>query len=342
MRFDRSLIVAKKDLAEFRKNKYIMMSIVFMPLLISVMMPIIYVVPINSIGQERASDLQLTFDITMNYTDASMDNTTLFDAHLERINITNCVLQRCEVVNSTVTSSFLESSLVANSSLRDSLVERCILDNLTSDRDNVIRGSRYIGGDSRLEALKDMMLNILLILLIIIPVAIPTVTASYSFVGEKVNRSLEPLLATPATDLELLVGKSGSIFAVSMGATWLSFAVATVMVDVLIEPALGYSPLPNAYWVVGVVLLAPAMCLMSIFANVLISSRVNDVRVSQQIGGVVILPVIVFFLISLVGFLSTGILPMLAFSAIIVAADLGILWISLKVFRREEILVRWK
>jgi ABC-2 type transport system permease protein len=36
---------------------------------------------------------------------------------------------------------------------------------------------------------------------------IPTTIASYSLVGEKVEKSLEPLLATPTTDSEILLGK---------------------------------------------------------------------------------------------------------------------------------------
>jgi ABC-type Na+ efflux pump permease subunit len=199
-----------------------------------------------------------------------------------------------------------------------------------------------MGGNEELNKLQALMFNVLLILLIMTPVTIPTVTASYSFVGEKVNRSLEPLLATPTTDLELLAGKSGSIFAVSMGATWLSFIVAVVLVDILTEPFLGYYPLPNEYWIVGILLLAPGMCLMSILVNVIISSRVNDVRVSQQIGGVLILPVLLFFFFSLAGVLSTALLPMLVFSIIILLADCLIVLLSLRIFNREEILVNWK
>ena len=38
--------------------------------------------------------------------------------------------------------------------------------------------------------------------------SLPTVIASYSIVGEKQEQSLEPLLATPTTDSEILLGKS--------------------------------------------------------------------------------------------------------------------------------------
>ena len=40
----------------------------------------------------------------------------------------------------------------------------------------------------------------------------PVGIASYSLVGEKVQKSLEPLLATPTTDEEILVGKSIAAF----------------------------------------------------------------------------------------------------------------------------------
>jgi hypothetical protein len=64
--------------------------------------------------------------------------------------------------------------------------------------------------------------------------------------------------------------------------------------------------------------------------------------VSQQIGGVLILPVLLFFFFTLAGILSTAILPMLVFSLAIVAADGAVVWLSVRVFNREEILVRWK
>jgi ABC-2 type transport system permease protein len=38
--------------------------------------------------------------------------------------------------------------------------------------------------------------------------SLPTAIASYSIVGEKQGQSLEPLLATPTTDSEILLGKS--------------------------------------------------------------------------------------------------------------------------------------
>ena len=116
------------------------------------------------------------------------------------------------------------------------------MDNLTAESRNTLIGSSFIGEDEELETLKEFLFSMLFLLLVLIPVMVPTVTASYSFVGEKINRSLEPLLATPASDLELLMGKSGSIFAITMAATLASFVLCVISVNLLTEPYLAVAP----------------------------------------------------------------------------------------------------
>ena len=342
MRLDRVMIIARKDFSEFRKNRYIMGTVLFMPLMVAVILPMIYVVPINELGSQRGDAIALEFDIVQEYSNVTITDATIFGAHLRDVVLVNSVLQGCIVERSVIEGCTLNGSDIMRSSLRNSLVSNSNVYYPEENIHTMLVDSQLIGQDDEFKRLEDIMFNVLLILLIMIPVTIPTVTASYSFVGEKVNRSLEPLLATPITDLELLVGKSVSIFAISMAATWIAFMVAILMVDVMTFPVLGYYPLPTTYWIVGIVLLAPGMCLMSILTNVLISSKVNDVRVSQQIGGVVVLPVLIFFFSSFAGFLSMGILPLVLFTIAIFLGDAAILVLSLRVFRREEILVSWK
>lgn len=342
MRFDRVLTVARKDLDEFGKNKYVLGTILLFPLIVSIVLPVIYVVPINQLGAQRGDPLDLGFNITYELGGVTLANTTFYGARIDGSNITDCVLNGCIVTNSLVARSIVTWSEVSNSSVINSLLTSSNMFYPRLNAGNTLIDSQIIGEDSELKQLQDVMFNVLLLLLIMIPVTIPTVTASYSFVGEKVNRSLEPLLATPITDAELLLGKAGSIFVLSMAATFAAFAVATVTVDVLTEPALGYYPLPTTYWIAGIGLLAPGMCLLSILTNVLVSSKVNDVRVSQQVGSIVVLPLLVFFITSLSGLMSADLRSLAVFSAIIFAADLIVLWLSLRIFRREEILVRWK
>jgi len=342
LRWDRAWIVARKDIAEFWRNRYIMMTIVLMPMIISVVLPIVYVVPINQLARQSTGELDLEFNITAEYSNMTVMNAVIYDAFFDNVTIKNCIMDGCIVRNSAAENSSFTESRIEFSRVEDSMLSRCYLLDLTLDLGNTVRESQYSGENQELINLKTVLFNVLLILLVMIPVMIPTVMASYSFVGEKVNRSLEPLLATPATDLELLAGKSGSIFVVSMASTWAAFGIATVVVNLLSAPVLGYNPLPNTYWVLGILLLAPGMCMMSILTNVIISSKVNDVRVSQQIGGVLVLPILLFFFLTLAGALSSELLPMLLFSLSVLAADMVILWVSLRIFNREEILVSWK
>jgi hypothetical protein len=127
-----------------------------------------------------------------------------------------------------------------------------------------------------------------------------------------------------------------------MAATWLSLIPFVILVDVIAGPVIGHYPLPNPIWIVGAFILAPLFCLLSISANVLVSSRVNDVRASQQIGSLIVLPLVAFVIITIAGFITLDLFYMSAFALLIALVDAAVVYLSLKVFRREEILIRWK
>ncbi|MGH3295882.1 MAG: ABC transporter permease subunit, partial [Trebonia sp.] len=63
-------------------------------------------------------------------------------------------------------------------------------------------------------------LNAFLFFFMIYTGALPATIASYSLVGEKIERSLEPLLATPVTDGEVLAGKGLAAFLPPIAAVW--------------------------------------------------------------------------------------------------------------------------
>jgi ABC-2 type transport system permease protein len=90
-----------------------------------------------------------------------------------------------------------------------------------------------IGGQSELVGTLQLLINLLMLMFMVLPAFLPTIIASYTLVGEKVNKSLEPLLATPTTDLKLLGGKTLSIFLPTMLASWLSFVPFVVLVDLI-------------------------------------------------------------------------------------------------------------
>jgi len=125
-------------------------------------------------------------------------------------------------------------------------------------------------------------------------------------------------------------------------AAWISFIPFVILVDVITQPALGYFILPNMMWIIAIFVMSPLIAILSILANVIVSSRVSDVRSAQQIGSLVVLPVILFFVVILTQSSATSVMLMGLFSVLLVGVDVLILYLALKVFRREEILIRWK
>jgi hypothetical protein len=60
-------------------------------------------------------------------------------------------------------------------------------------------------------------------------------------------------------------------------------------------------------WILAIFVMAPLIAMLSILANVIVSSRVSDVRSAQQIGSLVVLPIILFFILILTQSSSTSV-----------------------------------
>ena len=173
-------------------------------------------------------------------------------------------------------------------------------------------------------------------------VTLPTAIASYSLVGEKVQRSIEPLLATPTTEGEILLGKSIAAFLPPIAAIYMGAVIFMALIDSLTYSTLGYFYFPN--WNMGVImlLLAPLSSRLSIEFDILISSRVNDVRAAQQLGGIIALPFAGIYVLAEASILSLDTSNLLIISASLVTIDVILFYISRAVFRREKILTKWK
>ncbi|MEM4188440.1 MAG: ABC transporter permease subunit [Candidatus Hadarchaeum sp.] len=186
------------------------------------------------------------------------------------------------------------------------------------------------------------LISMLSLFFMFIPAFVPSVIASYTFVGEKINRQLEPLLATPTTDSELLLGKALGAFLPAVGVTFASFAGMVALVDFLTFPIFGYPLLPNLLSLVVLFIYCPLIAILSVSVSVFISSKVNDVRAATQLSGVTTIPVLGFYFLFLGGFLRLNWVELAVFAALLIFADLGLYYLSKMTFRREEILTKWK
>jgi ABC-2 type transport system permease protein len=213
-------------------------------------------------------------------------------------------------------------------------------DSLNSNGDFGISEARCVGiSDS--ECVQVYMLDIFTLLFMILPISIPVTIAAYSIVGEKANHSLEPLLATPITTAELLFGKALAAAVPAVVATWLSFVLYLIGVWIMTSPAV-FERVLDPLWIVAVFVVGPLLTVLSVCTAIIISSRVADPRVAEQLSAVVILPIILLLVGQSMGLIILD-RQIVVLGAIIVAiADAILLFIAVKAFQRETILTKWK
>jgi ABC-2 type transport system permease protein len=180
-----------------------------------------------------------------------------------------------------------------------------------------------------------------LVFFLLMPAYIPLSIATFSIIGEKQARSLEPVLAAPIRTSELLAGKAVAALVPGVLAGWMTYAIFVVLASLLYGPAL-FGVVTDPSWLAGVFLLGPAVGLSSVVAGVIVSARVNDPRVAQQIGGVVIVPVIALVLLQATGTLLVGPVGYTLLAIIVLALSIVGLRIGVRLFDREAILTRWR
>jgi len=179
------------------------------------------------------------------------------------------------------------------------------------------------------------------ILFMLLPIVVPAVIASYSIVGEKTGRTLEPLLATPIDVGELLVGKILTAFLPALAITWVGAAIFYLgMVAVSLSPRV-VEYIFTAPWVLACLLCAPLMSLIAIGLTVAVSSRVRDPRTAQQIATVLIFPIMAVLLGRLTGALTLNFLFVLSATFVLGTIALVVILIAIRLFKRGIILTRW-
>lgn len=171
--------------------------------------------------------------------------------------------------------------------------------------------------------------------------SLPTSIASYGIVGEKVSKSLEPLLSTPTTDGEILLGKTLAALVPTLLAMWVGGLLFQVFMDLATVGPFGYLYYPNWQMAVELFVAMPLVAVLAIEAAVVISSRVTDVRSAQQYAGLIFVPMIFVYVAAEV-VLTLNTLNLLYISAVFGVCTLILFWITVKAFRRDEILTRWR
>ena len=206
----------------------------------------------------------------------------------------------------------------------------------------------FIAAQCQLQQLSDaecfqgFMINQFMLFFLLMPLAIPVTIASYSIVGEKTTRSLEPLLATPTSTSEIILGKALAASIPAIVATWGSFIIYLIAARFFVVSDRVYAAILNPMWLVAMILVAPLMTVLSVNVAIIISSRVSDPRAAEQLGMLVMLPLIALFFGQIFGVVALNTTTMFIVAICVLALDVVLVGAGIKLFQREAILTRWK
>jgi len=178
-------------------------------------------------------------------------------------------------------------------------------------------------------------------LYLIMPVFVPILISSQSVAGEKERRTIEPLLASPVTAAEILAGKSLAAVVPAVVVSLIAFVFLCALVDTVAWPSTHLLVLPNGMWLFGVLIIAPLFAFFGNGVAVLISARVGEARMAQQLAGLVTLPLVGLVGGQLAGFLKAGTRYYAWEGLVVLVLDMALIAASVRFFDRERLISRW-
>ena len=122
-----------------------------------------------------------------------------------------------------------------------------------------------------------------LFLPLLIPAFVPAILAAYAVVGEREQGTLEPVLTTPVSRLEFLLGKAAAIFLPAIGISYLMFGIFVAITQFAATPAVATAVL-HAPQLPAAFVFIPLLAAWAIWVGLAISARATDTRVAQQLS----------------------------------------------------------
>lgn len=175
---------------------------------------------------------------------------------------------------------------------------------------------------------------------LILPVLVSSVLAADSFAGEKERKTLEALIYSPATDSEIYVGKMlvAWVPAVIIGS--IGAIIYSITANIVGWSIMQQIFMPNLMWIVMVVLVAPAAAGLGLAAMVLVSSRVRTFQEASQLGGLVVIPIVLLMLGQFAGAMYFSVQAVIVIGLILWILDIALLWYGARTFNRSELIAQ--
>jgi ABC-2 type transport system permease protein len=192
------------------------------------------------------------------------------------------------------------------------------------------------------EGMTRYLLRSVAVLFLLMPVALSSTSAAFSIVGEKQQRTLEPILATPISDRQFLLGKLIAAGVPTIVMTWATALVTIVVVDIVTHGRYTTVLLPDRFWTLGLLVLSPLLGAAVVLVTMRFSAKATDPQATVQATALAIIPGFLI-LVGLFGKVLTTLFTALWIACLVMAViDLALFRANVHTFRREEILTRWK
>lgn len=172
----------------------------------------------------------------------------------------------------------------------------------------------------------------------LIPIMAASVMAACSFVGEKEKRTLETLLYCPLSLKQIFRAKVLAAFLLSMLVSAISFVVMLIVLEIETCLFAGLFLLPDAKWLIILLLVSPSFSLIAITLIVKTSAKAQSVEDAQQGAVFLIFPIIMLLVGQFTGVLLINAWLLLAMGIVCALLAALLLKQSMSHFKYETLL----
>lgn len=206
----------------------------------------------------------------------------------------------------------------------------------------VARGDPRLAGYPAHQRLGRMVVRDFAAFYLLLPIVLSSMSAALSIVLEKQQRTLEPILATPVTDRDLILAKLVATTVPAVALTALTGALGAVLHAVISGLRYGSPFLPEPPLAVLLVLLAPAVGASAALLGMRVSARAADVPSAVQTSGLLVVPLGLVVAASIGRPAATSVSIGLAGSVVVGLLAWWLFRSNVRRFSREELLTRWR
>jgi len=177
-------------------------------------------------------------------------------------------------------------------------------------------------------------------LFLVVPLMVSAVIAADAFAGEKERRTLESLLHLPVRDQDLYVAKLLVAFVPSVLLSWAGFVLFAIVSNSIGWPVMHRVFVPTLPWAVLILWVTPAVASLGLGIMVRISARASNTQEANQLGGAVIMPLIILAVGQATGLLLLSPGMVIGVGAVIWLLGLWLIRGGMKRFDRDRIASR--